>query len=66
MSFILAETVPEDHLVRDDSMLLSIFPAFRSELAPHYSMKKPSIDPELMIRMLVVCLCDPLGAIDLP
>jgi len=37
------------------SMLLSICPGLRSELAPHYSsMGRPSIDPELMIRMLVV------------
>ena len=36
-------------------MLLSICPGRRSELAPHYSsMGRPSIDQELMIRMLVV------------
>jgi transposase len=39
----------------------------RSELAPHYSsMGRPSIDPELMIRMLIVgYIFDPLGAINL-
>jgi hypothetical protein len=37
------------------STLLWICPWLRSELAPHYSsMGRPSIDPELMIRMLVV------------
>ena len=37
------------------STLLSICSWLRSELAPHYSsMGRPSIDPELMIRMLVV------------
>src|SRR5512132_2520013 len=52
--FHLGDAVPEDHLVRkiDDALDLSWL---RSELAPHYSsMGRPSIDPELMIRMLVV------------
>jgi transposase len=52
--FRLGDAVPEDHLVRriDTSLDLSWL---RSELAPHYSlMGRPSIDPELMIRMLVV------------
>src|SRR5271166_2186504 len=52
--FHLGDAVPEDHLVRkiDSALDLSWL---RSELAPHYSsMGRPSIDPELMIRMLVV------------
>jgi transposase len=52
--FHLGEAVPEDHLVRkiDSALDLSWL---RSELAPHYSsIGRPSIDPELMIRMLVV------------
>ena len=52
--FRLGDAVPEDHLVRkiDAGLDLSWL---RSELAPHYSsMGRPSIDPELMIRMLVV------------
>jgi transposase len=52
--FHLGDAVPEDHLVRmvDTALDLSWL---RSELAPHYSsMGRPSIDPELMIRMLVV------------
>jgi transposase len=52
--FHLGDTVPEDHLVRriDTALDLSWL---RSELAPHYSsMGRPSIDPELMILMLVV------------
>jgi hypothetical protein len=37
------------------SVLLSISPSLASELAPHYSsMARPSIDPELMVRMLIV------------
>src|SRR3982074_3371113 len=52
--FHLGDVVPEDHLVRkiDAALDVSWFPR---ELAPHYSsMGRPSIDPELMIRMLVV------------
>ena len=52
--FNLEDAVPDDHLVRriDTALDLSWL---RSELAPHYSsMGRPSIDPELMIRMLVV------------
>ena len=37
------------------STLLSICPGFVASFAPHYSsMGRPSIDPDLMIRMLVV------------
>jgi transposase len=52
--FHLGDAVPEDHLVRriDAGLDLSWL---RNELAPHYSsMGRPSVDPELMIRMLVV------------
>src|SRR5947209_9250615 len=52
--FELDDAVPEDHLVRkiDAARDLSWL---RGELAPHYSsLGRPSIDPELMIRMLVV------------
>ena len=46
--------VPEDHLVRKIDAALDLS-WLRSELAPQYSsMGRPSIDPELMIRMLVV------------
>ena len=52
--FHLSEAVPEDHLVRKIDAALDLS-WLRSELAPHYSsMGRPSIDPELMIRMLVV------------
>jgi len=45
---------PEDHLVRKIDTALDLF-WLPNELAPHYSsMGRPSIDPELMIRMLVV------------
>jgi len=52
--FQLSDAVPEDHLVRKIDTALDLS-WLRSELAPHYSsMGRPSIDPELMIRMLVV------------
>src|SRR5882757_4256169 len=52
--FCLGDAVPEDHLVRKIDTALDLS-WLRSELAPHYSlMGRPSIDPELMIRMLVV------------
>lgn len=51
--FCLGDAVPEDHLVRKIDAALDLT-WLRSELAPHYSsMGRPSIDPELMIRMLV-------------
>src|SRR4030081_781464 len=52
--FHLGDVVPEDHLVRKIDAALDLS-WLRSELAPHCSsMGRPSIDPELMIRMLVV------------
>jgi transposase len=50
-SFVLGDAVPEDHLVRKIDAALDLS-WLRSELAVHYSsMGRPSIDPELMIRM---------------
>jgi transposase len=52
--FHLGDAVPEDHLVRKIDAALDLS-WLRSELGPHYSsIGRPSIDPELMIRMLVV------------
>jgi len=52
--FHLDEAVPEDHLVRRIDSALDLR-WLRDELAAHYSsMGRPSIDQELMIRMLVV------------
>src|SRR5712664_494256 len=52
--FHLGDAVPEDHLVRKIDAALGLT-WLRGELSPHYSsMGRPSIDPELMIRMLVV------------
>jgi transposase len=52
--FRLGDAVPEDYMVRKIDAALDLS-WLRSELVPHYSsMGRPSIDPELMIRMLVV------------
>jgi transposase len=52
--FHLGDAVPEDHLVRKIDAALDLS-WLRSELAPHYSLiGRPSVDPELMIPMLVV------------
>ena len=52
--FHLGDAIPEDHLVRKIDAALDLS-WLRGELAPHYSsIGRPSIDPELMIRMLVV------------
>jgi len=53
-SFNLEEVVPDDHLVRAIARVLDLS-WVRAELAPHYSaIGRPSIDPVLMIRMLIV------------
>jgi len=52
--FDLDEVVPPDHLVRQIDGLLDLSWVHK-ELAPYYSpMGRPSIDPVLMIRMLIV------------
>jgi transposase len=46
--------VPDDHLVRDIAAVLDLS-WVHAELAPYYpSIGRPSIDPVLMIRMLIV------------
>src|SRR5215813_5802397 len=53
-SFHLDEVVPDDHLVRAIAAVLDLSWVHR-ELAPYYArIGRPSIDPELMIRMLIV------------
>ena len=52
--FRLDEAVPDDHLVRKISALLDLSWVY-AELAPYYSeIGRPSIDPVLMIRMLII------------
>ena len=52
--FHLDDAVPADHLVREMDAVLDLS-WVHAELAPHYpSIGRPSIDPVLMIRMLIV------------
>ena len=52
--FCLDEAVPKDHLVRKIEAVLDLSWVY-AELAPHYpTLGRPSIDPVLMIRMLIV------------
>ncbi len=56
-SFNLEEHVPADHLLRGIDTFLDLS-ALRRQLAPFYSHTgRPSIDPELMVRMLIVGYC---------
>ncbi len=56
-SFNLEEVVPEDHLLRSIDRFLD-FSDLRGHLVPYYSHTgRPSVDPELMIRMLLIGYC---------
>lgn len=53
-SFCLDEAVPDDHPIREIATVLDLS-WVHSELAPYYpKIGRPSIDPVLMIRMLIV------------
>ena len=53
-SFRLDEAVPEDHPVREIAAVVDLS-WVHSQLAPYYpKLGRPSIDPVLMIRMLIV------------
>jgi transposase len=53
-SFCLDEVVPADHRVREIANVLDLS-WVHAELGPYYSpLGRPSIDPALMIRMLIV------------
>ncbi|MEL6576850.1 MAG: IS1182 family transposase, partial [Pseudomonadota bacterium] len=55
--FSIEDHVPQEHLVRKIDRFLDLS-EIRSFLAPYYStIGRPSIDPELMIRMLLVGYC---------
>ncbi len=55
--FCLDDHVPDDHLLRQIDGFLDLSNV-RGELAEHYSpIGRPSVAPELMIRMLIVGYC---------
>ena len=51
--------IPENHLLRRINVFVTVALAdLHKELEPHYSdIGRPSVDPELMIRMLIVGYC---------
>jgi transposase len=56
-AFSLEEAVPSDHLLRKIDRFLD-FDGLRTHLRPYYSnIGRPSVDPELMVRMLIVGYC---------
>ena len=56
-SFRIEDHVPADHLLRSIDRLVDLS-GIREHLKPFYSATgRPSIDPELMIRMLIVGYC---------
>src|SRR5215210_3361698 len=57
--FRLDERVPKDHLVRRiDGFVTAALADMHERLKPYYSeIGRPSVDPELMIRMLIVGYC---------
>jgi transposase len=56
-SFNLDDHVPREHLLRGIDRFFDLGD-LREQLAPHHSHTgRPSIDPELMIRMLIVGYC---------
>ncbi|HLP66846.1 MAG: IS1182 family transposase [Pseudolabrys sp.] len=55
--FSLERHIPTDHLLRSIDRFVELGD-LRRELAPFYSaMGRPSVDPELMIRMLIIGYC---------
>jgi transposase len=57
--FRLDERVPKDHLLRRiDRFVTAALADMHERLKPYYSeIGRPSVDPELMIRMLIVGYC---------
>src|SRR3984893_11315597 len=56
-SFSLDDHVPQGHLMRSIDRFVDLG-AIREHLRPYYSETgRPSIDPELMVRMLIVGYC---------
>ena len=54
--FSLEKHIPASHLLRSIDRFVDL-EQVRRDLAPFYSIGRPSIDPELMIRMLLIGYC---------
>ena len=59
LSFHLDDRVPKDHLLRRiDCFVMTALADMHERLKPYYSeIGRPLVDPELMIRMLIVGYC---------
>jgi transposase len=57
--FRLEDRIPENHLLRRINVFVTVaLGDLHKELEPHYSnIGRPSVDPELMIRMFIVGYC---------
>jgi Transposase domain (DUF772) len=57
--FRLDDRIPKGHLLRRINVFLTpVLASMHEQLAPYYSeIGRPSIDPELMVRMLIVGYC---------
>ncbi|MEQ8656643.1 MAG: IS1182 family transposase [Hyphomicrobiales bacterium] len=56
-AFSIEQHVPADHLLRSIDRFVDLS-SIRRHLAPHYSATgRPSVDPELMLRMLIIGYC---------
>ena len=57
--FKLDDMIPKDHLLRRmDVFVSAVLTDLHAQLRPFYSdIGRPSVDPELMIRMLLVGYC---------
>jgi transposase len=57
--FRLEDRIPKEHLLRRiDVFMTSVLCGVRAQLQPYYSeIGRPSVDPELMMRMLIVGYC---------
>src|SRR2546421_12336973 len=61
-SFCLEEVVPDDHQVRAIAAVLDLSWVY-GELSPHYpALGRPSVDPAMMIRMLIIGYAFGLGS----
>jgi transposase len=58
-AFCLDDRIPKNHLLRRiDILVTAALADLHQELEPHYSdIGRPSVDSELMIRMLIVGYC---------
>jgi Transposase domain (DUF772) len=62
--FRLDDRIPKEHLLRRINLFLTpVLGGMHEQLASYYSeIGRPSIDPELMVRMLIVGYCYGLGS----